>query len=476
MIYIGLMLGILLLLPDEIPLMINQSLKIPKMSAIFTQKAPQNADISHLVQEFGKSDSEKNKNIVKKTDRKNKKFKSQIIDTLSLNPELRIQYPENQEELLHGFFESLQYLEENQDTLIRVVHFGDSQLEGDRITAFLREKFQEEFGGCGVGTANLVDKLQSKTSIVQTASASWVQQVVYGPQYRKANPNYYGILGDVHRFAVPAKPQWSKATVTYIKSPYATPTQQKVENLKIFYRNPDAPFELTVNTPQGQELKQKIDISEQFSVYTHSLSTPFERVEIGFATGSKSPEIYGVALDCKRGITFDNVPLRGSSGVEFSRFNKAHLKRQLELLNVKLLILQFGVNIVPNPQPDYTFYENMFYNELTYLKSLMPDLSILVVGVSDMSRNVTGNYESYPNIEKIRNAQKKAAFRANCAFWDLYEAMGGKNSMPSWVFAKPEALANKDFTHFTSKGASIVSEMLYKALLTEYKRFNEYYN
>ena len=89
---------------------------------------------------------------------------------------------------------------------------------------------------------------------------------------------------------------------------------------------------------------------------------------------------------------------------------------------------------------------------------------------------MTGEYESYPNIEKIRNAQRNAAFRADCAFWDLYEAMGGKNSMPSWVFAKPVALANKDFTHFTAKGASIVSEMLYKALLTEYNRFNEYYN
>jgi len=49
--------------------------------------------------------------------------------------------------------------------------------------------------------------------------------------------------------------------------------------------------------------------------------------------------------------------------------------------------------------------------------------------------------------------------------------MGGKNSMPSWVFAKP-ALANKDFTHFTYRGATLVAEMLYKSIMSEYEKFN----
>lgn len=85
-----------------------------------------------------------------------------------------------------------------------------------------------------------------------------------------------------------------------------------------------------------------------------------------------------------------------------------------------------------------------------------------------MSRKEGEDYVSHPNIEFIRDAQRRAAFKAGCAFWDLYEAMGGKNSMPSWVFADPP-LANKDFTHFTPKGARLVSEMLYKALMIAYE-------
>ena len=470
LIYIILFLGLLTFLPDEISLAGNQVLKIPKITSLFENKKVEYADISDIQNKFSKD--KKIKPVKNDSTKKEKNHKIYVPDTLKLKPELRIQFPKNHDDALKGFFQALRKLD-SEDELIRVVHFGDSQLEGDRITAFLREKFQQQFGGCGIGIANMVDKLNSKVSIAQSASPSWVQQVVYGPKYNRNNPGFYGLLGDYYKFQVPEEPTWTKASVTYTKSPYATPYQQKVENVKVLYRNPDAPFELSIQTPSGEEVKTKIEESESFGVYEHKLRQSFENVTVSFATGSKSPEIYGVALDCNKGITFDNVPLRGSSGVEFTRVNKAHLKRQFEKLHVKFLILQFGVNIVPNPLPDYGFYETMFYNQLQYFKSIDPDLSILVVGVSVMSRNMRGTYESYPNIEKIRDAQKNAAFKAGCAFWDLYEAMGGKNSMPSWVFAKPAALANKDFTHFTAKGASLVSEMLYNALLTEYDKFNE---
>jgi hypothetical protein len=53
----------------------------------------------------------------------------------------------------------------------------------------------------------------------------------------------------------------------------------------------------------------------------------------------------------------------------------------------------------------------------------------------------------------------------------MYEAMGGENSMPSWVFANP-ALAKKDFTHFTYRGSEIIAQMFYNSLLYEYNVYN----
>ena len=65
-----------------------------------------------------------------------------------------------------------------------------------------------------------------------------------------------------------------------------------------------------------------------------------------------------------------------------------------------------------------------------------------------MSMKERNRYVSYPNIEKVRDALKQASFSAGAAYWDMFEAMGGRNSMPSWVFAQPP-LASTDFVHFT---------------------------
>ena len=134
--------------------------------------------------------------------------------------------------------------------------------------------------------------------------------------------------------------------------------------------------------------------------------------------------------------------------------------------------MQCGVNLVPHIVDDYSYYERQFYKQLKTLKGLRPDISIIVIGVSDMSQNKYGRYVSYPNIVKIREAQKNAAFKAGCAFWDMYEAMGGENSMPSWVNNDPP-LARTDYTHFTWKGSVVISKMFFEALMHDY---NEYLN
>ena len=97
----------------------------------------------------------------------------------------------------------------------------------------------------------------------------------------------------------------------------------------------------------------------------------------------------------------------------------------------------------------------------------MPDLSIIVIGVADMSVREKDYYVTYPNLEHIRDALREAAFRADCAFWDMYSAMGGRNSMPSWVFAQP-SLASSDFVHFNERGARVLAEMFYNAFMHDY--------
>ena len=73
-------------------------------------------------------------------------FESPVDSMPKLNTE--IQYRNNS--ALEKFFSALRSLNDNPAS-IRVLHYGDSQIEGDRITDYLRLKLQGQFGGHGPG-------------------------------------------------------------------------------------------------------------------------------------------------------------------------------------------------------------------------------------------------------------------------------------------------------------------------------------
>ena len=143
---------------------------------------------------------------------------------------------------------------------------------------------------------------------------------------------------------------------------------------------------------------------------------------------------------------------------------------QVRQLGVKLIVLQFGVNVGAAEAPSYKYYERMLKSQLALLRRAVPGVPVLIIGISDMSSRQNGEWRTRPSVEKVRDAQRAAAFATGCAFWDLYGAMGGENSMPSWVVARP-SLAQPDYTHFSGNGARIVGELLWKALIKEYDRF-----
>ena len=211
--------------------------------------------------------------------------------------------------------------------------------------------------------------------------------------------------------------------------------------------------------------------SESLQTIRWVFDEPENSIRIVFR-GVNSPDIYGIALDDLSGIAVDNIPMRGNSGLVFTKMDKNLLLQHFKALNVKMIILQFGGNVAPHITTDYTYYEKLFAAQIKRIHQILPDAAVIVIGVADMSIKKRNRYVSYPNIEKILDAMKKASLESGAAYWDLYKAMGGKNSMPSWVFANPP-LASSDFVHFNPKGARIIANMFYNALIFEFNQYKK---
>ena len=116
------------------------------------------------------------------------------------------------------------------------------------------------------------------------------------------------------------------------------------------------------------------------------------------------------------------------------------------------------------------YYQRAFKKELQFYKELCPGVPVIVIGPADMSYREKGIFYTCPNLESIRDALKSATLESEFAFWDLYEAMGGRNSMPSFVHTEPP-LARTDYIHFTNLGINLMGEMFYNALMLEYSNY-----
>lgn len=109
-------------------------------------------------------------------------------------------------------------------------------------------------------------------------------------------------------------------------------------------------------------------------------------------------------------------------------------------------------------------------SQIRYLKSILPNASFVFIGPSDMSTKIDGEMTSYPYLVEVRDALKQVCFDNGVPYWDVYEVMGGYNSMPQWVEQDPP-LAGHDYIHFTPRGAKKVAELFWKAIVTDYTQY-----
>ncbi len=337
---------------------------------------------------------------------------------------------------------------------IRIAHYGDSQIEGDRITEHLRNGLRRYMGGGAPGFVPF-DDLASNSSYERKIVGKWKKHSVFQPA---DSTRFFGVSGVSYRFD-PSQP----AAVTF---KFFRPFYDRVQLL----RGPTAqPCTLAIRSGDSLVATQILKPVSGFVV--EPLPVPPSLKEPTFAFSSAvSPELYGLTFDACSGIRVDNFGLRGHSGMGFFKMSTEYLGEQLRKLGHKLIVLQFGGNVVPYDVKDFGWYEKEFYKLVMKFRRAAPDAAILVVGVSDAAHKVDDVWRSYPSVSEIRRAQRSAAERAGAAFWDLYEVMGGENAIVAWVEHRP-ALAANDYAHFSPYGQKIVGKLMVSALMKAYREY-----
>jgi alginate O-acetyltransferase complex protein AlgI len=362
---------------------------------------------------------------------------------------------------LQSFLDSLRFSKGQ----MRIMYYGDSQIEGDRITSYLRQNLRIVHGGTGPGLfLPLMPVMYTKTVWIRSSS-NWERYNYLSYKNGEIPHPSLGPFMTLCRYLpngittiVP-----EKAFVKIRPSNMADSASSFYDVLRVFYGNMEGVVNVVVKADGNQVFADTLKKGKGFNELNCRV-TGSKEVVIEFE-GKVSPDIYGISIESLNGVIVDNIPQRGSAGLEFTMVDSDNLKDAFSKLSPDLFVLQYGLNIVKNVRGDYSYYRKGLVKQLSLLKRISPNTPILVISLTDMAFNAGDSIISYPNIPLIIEAQKLASIETGVVFWNSYHAMGGESSIIKWAGKKP-ALAQKDYVHLTNPGADTLSKLIANSLFS----------
>ncbi|MBN1114095.1 MAG: hypothetical protein JXA66_02015 [Oligoflexia bacterium] len=373
--------------------------------------------------------------------------------------------------VMDPFFKKLYMLENKKyDKNVKIMFLGTSSIGFDRVTSRMREVLQPVFGDGGKGfvTATKGWLYHRHQDINWNFSDSWEYQSVTNHKRDRHNHGNYG-LGGVVSFNKGAS--WiDYRTVKDGKKGYAPGT--KFSKFSLFYNKYNNGGLVTVNIDGRDYSINTRSAKPADDVFEADVSDGPHHVRI--TTDSNPSGIYGAAFDRKKGLIIDALMYVGVYIHQLLYFDRDHISSMIASRNPDLLIFNMGAKDAYY-NPDNVRIEkisNLYANAIRNFMSKVKGTPCLVISIKDLGEKVMGKVATKPGIEKMVEQSRMVAEKTGCAFFNMFEAMGGKGSMERWRIAKTK-LVSDDLGHLLNPGAVKIGNIISNMLLEEYAGYKK---
>lgn len=366
-------------------------------------------------------------------------------------------YSEGGEGGMSHFYVMLDSLKRNKlvSRPLRIAYFSDSYTEGDILTADLREKLQELYGGNGVGwvdAANDVNQFRLSLSVSDKG--------MEGHMAMKKDDYRADLAGIAARYA----PFRGHASLTYEgKRHYVHAASWSVTR---FYLHPKGRVKITASLGDlvSSKTLESNSVGEALFVVPQSVSKTSLAL-IGSGTA------FGASLEGRTGIVLDNFSMRSSSGLPLGDIPEQTLVDFQKLRQYDLVILAFGGNVVsPSGAPDECdWYIRKMRKVVAKYKHCFPKASILLMGAPDFGVRQDGQIVTPESITGLIARQNRMAADGKICFYDLQKAMGGNGSSGRLYEQK---MVGSDLFHINQRGGSYVAERIFRSLVAGEKIYS----
>jgi lysophospholipase L1-like esterase len=361
---------------------------------------------------------------------------------------------------LSGFYENLNLLLAGRDTVINIIHIGDSHVQAGFLTGRTMRLLQSAFGNAGRG---------------------WISPLKLSGSNE---PNDYFITSGVKRFTssicVQKEPKcnWGPGGMGIRAS------DAKIDFGILMAPNNGVGYDfdkaLFFRDKNSKQLFPEPDIDcfqgcsqfEDVLIDTFISNNLINSLQIkSFETDTfPDPSIYyGFSLtNGHAGILYHALGVNGARYVDFT--NRKYI-RQLSLLNPALIIVSLGTNESFGKNFSKPEFEKQIDSLINLINEELPNVFLLLTTPVETYKRLRSKQKRYyarnENTAKAAEVITSYTKIKGLACWDLFAASGGSNSCKNWFDA---GMFARDRIHFTQKGYEEQGELLYKSMINS---FNE---
>ena len=209
-------------------------------------------------------------------------------------------------------------------------------------------------------------------------------------------------------------------------------------------------------------------IDQETQSYLFDLPAETDTVTIGFhIPQGQSFTLTGTEpISGRKGI---NYYCSGVNGARLTTWLEQcpDLPRDLQLVKPDLAIFAVGINDSACKAVDFkpeVFKEN-YRRLIRLIREQSPDCAFVFITNNDSYRYISRGMTYNHNGPTVQKAMFELAKEYGAAVWDVFDIMGGKDSVIKWRNA---GLVKSDRLHFTQEGYVLLGDMLYNALVDDY--------
>ncbi len=363
----------------------------------------------------------------------------------------------DQHEALKAFYQALWRTDAKQPGAItRILHYGDSPVTADSITADVRSLMQERFGDAGHGFILIAKPwawyghrgvdVSGKNWRIEPASQSRARDGMHG----LGGVNFQGQTGASSHFVL--KEDHARMEVQYLRQPGGGLLTVRAAGQTI--------AEVETEGAEKQPAFQMVPL-------------PAGARQVDLTVERGPVRLFGVSFEREGpGVIYNSLGLNGGQVQAVLRyFEKSQWAEQLQHQRPDLVVVNYGTN--ESLYADYIerYYPGELREVIRRIKTDVPNASVLIMSPMDRGqRDSSGAITTVPTLPRLVEIQRQMAGEMHCAFFNTFQAMGGEGTMGRWYEDQPR-LVSADFMHPLPAGARKVGVLLYQALESGYREY-----